>query len=109
MRGGQPATGAGTARRRARCRPTLRPRARIDLDRAGAGGDAAAEPIASGLTDREREVLTLLTAGRTNGQIATALFTIPKTASVRVSNILAKLGVSGRIEAAAVAHRLGLV
>ena len=55
-----------------------------------------------GLTDREREVLALVAAGRSNGQIATALFISPKTASVHVSNILAKLGVSGRVEAAAV-------
>ena len=61
-----------------------------------------------GLTDREREVLALVAAGRSNGQIATALFISPKTASVHVSNILAKLGVGGRVEAAGVAHRLGL-
>jgi ATP/maltotriose-dependent transcriptional regulator MalT len=60
-----------------------------------------------GLTEREREVLLLLAAGRSNPQIATALFISPKTASVHVSNILAKLGVAGRVEAAAVAHRLG--
>jgi len=62
-----------------------------------------------GLTGREREVLMLLAIGRSNSQIARALFISPKTASVHVSNILAKLGVTGRIEAAAVAHRLGMV
>jgi DNA-binding CsgD family transcriptional regulator len=46
--------------------------------------------------------------GRSNGQIAQALFISPKTASVHASNILAKLGVHTRVEAAAVAHRLGL-
>ena len=56
----------------------------------------------------EREVLALVAAGRSNGQIAASLFISPKTASVHVSNILAKLGVSGRVEAAGVAHRLGL-
>ncbi|MDN3025039.1 helix-turn-helix transcriptional regulator [Streptomyces sp. S.PB5] len=61
-----------------------------------------------GLTGRERDVLRLVSAGRTNRQIAEELFISPKTASVHVSNILAKLGVSGRGEAAAVAHRLGL-
>ncbi len=61
-----------------------------------------------GLTEREREVLILLAAGRSNPEIAQALFISPKTASVHVSNILAKLGVSGRVEAAAVAHRLGV-
>jgi DNA-binding CsgD family transcriptional regulator len=61
------------------------------------------------LTEREREVLALVAAGRSNGQIATELFISPKTASVHVSNILAKLGVGGRVEAAGVAHRLGLI
>jgi DNA-binding NarL/FixJ family response regulator len=50
----------------------------------------------------------LLAAGRSNPQIAQTLFISPKTASVHVSNILAKLGVSGQIEAAAVVHRLGV-
>ncbi|MEV5957983.1 AAA family ATPase [Streptomyces sp. NPDC051987] len=61
-----------------------------------------------GLTSRERDVLRLVSAGRTNRQIAEELFISPKTASVHVSNILGKLGVAGRGEAAAVAHRLGL-
>jgi DNA-binding NarL/FixJ family response regulator len=61
------------------------------------------------LTDREREVLGLLVDARTNRQIANQLYISEKTVSVHVSNILAKLGVSGRVEAAAVAHRLGLV
>jgi DNA-binding NarL/FixJ family response regulator len=46
--------------------------------------------------------------GRTNGQIATELFISPKTASVHVSNIISKLGVTSRGEAAALAHRLGI-
>ncbi|MGW5690331.1 helix-turn-helix domain-containing protein, partial [Streptomyces asiaticus] len=62
-----------------------------------------------GLTPRERDVLRLVADGRSNRQIAEELFISPKTASVHVSNILAKLGVSGRAEAAAVAHRLRLV
>lgn len=70
---------------------------------------APADPAeALGLTGRERDVLRLVSAGRTNRQIAEELFISPKTASVHVSNILAKLGVSGRGEAAALAHRLGL-
>jgi DNA-binding NarL/FixJ family response regulator len=61
-----------------------------------------------GLTDREVEVLGLVAAGRSNPQIAAELFISPKTASVHVSNILSKLNVTSRGEAAAVAHRLGL-
>ena len=71
---------------------------------------AVPDPLASfGLTDRERQILGLLASGRTNGQIAQELYISPKTASVHVSRILAKLGVSGRGEAAAVVHRLGLL
>jgi DNA-binding NarL/FixJ family response regulator len=54
-------------------------------------------------------VLALVALGRTNGQIAETLFISPKTATVHVSNILAKLGVRNRVEAATVAHRLGVV
>ncbi len=61
------------------------------------------------LTPREREVLTLVSAGRTNGEIAAQLFISTKTASVHVSNILAKLGAAGRTEAAAIARRRGLI
>ncbi|MCU0283068.1 MAG: response regulator transcription factor [Candidatus Nanopelagicales bacterium] len=57
------------------------------------------------LTPREREVLGLVAAGRSNGQIAEALFISVKTASVHVSNILAKLGVPSRTAAAAWAHQ----
>jgi DNA-binding CsgD family transcriptional regulator/tetratricopeptide (TPR) repeat protein len=61
-----------------------------------------------GLTDREVEVLRRVAAGRTNKQIAQELYISPKTASVHVSNILAKLGVAGRGEASAIAHQHGL-
>ena len=80
-----------------------------DLDTAEWSEWTTADPADSlGLTTRERDVLRLVSAGRTNRQIAEELFISPKTASVHVSNILGKLGVSGRGEAAAVAHRLGL-
>jgi DNA-binding CsgD family transcriptional regulator len=61
-----------------------------------------------GLTPREAEVLSLVAAGRTNRQIGEALYVSEKTASVHVSNILRKLGVTTRVEAAAVAQRLGI-
>ena len=53
-------------------------------------------------------MLQLVAAGRTNRDIAAGLFISPKTASVHVSNILAKLSASSRTEAAAIAHRAGL-
>jgi len=53
-------------------------------------------------------VLRLVAEGRTNREIGKALFISPKTASVHVSNILGKLGVKSRVEAAGIAHRLGL-
>jgi DNA-binding CsgD family transcriptional regulator len=62
-----------------------------------------------GLTARELEILGLLASGLTNRQIGQRLFISPKTAGVHVSNILGKLGVGGRVEAATVAQRMGLV
>ena len=81
------------------------------------GTDAATSPEpeppspldALGLTAREQEVLALVALGRTNSQIAETLFISPKTATVHVSNILGKLGVRNRVEAATIAHRLGIV
>lgn len=61
-----------------------------------------------GLTPREAEVLALVAAGRTNREVGAELFISEKTASVHVSNILRKLGVTSRVDAAAVAQRLGL-
>ena len=58
------------------------------------------------LTTREREILAMLAAGATNKTIADRLYISPKTASVHVSHILAKLGVQNRGEAAAVAREL---
>jgi DNA-binding CsgD family transcriptional regulator/tetratricopeptide (TPR) repeat protein len=69
--------------------------------------EAAAAPLV-GLTPRELEVLRLVSDGRSNKEIGEHLFISAKTASVHVSNILAKLDVSGRGEAAALAHRHGL-
>jgi len=71
-------------------------------------GGAVTEAPRLGLTPREEEVLRLVAAGRSNREIAEDLFISVKTASVHVSNILAKLGVSSRGEAAAKAHTLHL-
>ena len=78
---------------------------RARLGRQASGG---APGVLSGLTGREREVLRLLVAGRSNREIAAALFIAPKTASVHVSNILGKLGAASRTEAAAIALQAGL-
>ncbi|MFI0351674.1 AAA family ATPase [Actinomadura sp. 9N407] len=61
-----------------------------------------------GLTPREFEVLRLVADGQSNRDIAATLVISAKTASVHVSNILAKLDVHSRGEAAATAHRLSL-
>ncbi len=67
------------------------------------------DPGASfGLSGREREVLGLVAMGRTNREIGERLFISQKTVGVHVGNILSKLAVSGRVEAATVAIRLGL-
>jgi ATP/maltotriose-dependent transcriptional regulator MalT len=79
-------------------------RARISFS----DGAQGPEPERLGLTAREFEVLRLVAAGRSNREIAGELFISAKTASVHVSNILAKLGVTSRGEAAAAAHRLRL-
>jgi DNA-binding CsgD family transcriptional regulator len=76
---------------------------RLDL-----GAGVPTERGLAGLTPRELEVLRLLIEGRSNRQIAEQLFISGKTASVHVTNILAKLGVHSRLEAAAIARRLGL-
>ncbi|GLY74483.1 ATP-binding protein [Actinoallomurus iriomotensis] len=77
-------------------------RARVPL-----GGQTGGPSL--GLTPRELEVLRLVADGRSNREIAGELFISAKTASVHVSNILAKLEVASRGEAAATAHRMGLV
>ncbi|MDQ0614875.1 DNA-binding CsgD family transcriptional regulator [Microbacterium sp. W4I4] len=57
------------------------------------------------LTARERQVLELVAEGLTNPEIGRRLFISPKTASVHVSAILAKVGAANRTEAAAIFHR----
>ncbi|MFI5890957.1 AAA family ATPase [Actinoplanes sp. NPDC051513] len=104
---------AGEAAERLEARALLREitaladRARLDL---GAPPDEpAAEPEHPfHLTEREIQVLALLKEGRRNREIARTLFISESTASVHVSNILAKLNAANRVEAAAIAHRLHL-
>jgi DNA-binding NarL/FixJ family response regulator len=67
----------------------------------------SASPL-DALTARELDVLALMVEGRTNREIAGALYISEKTASVHVSHILAKLGVRSRVQAVAVAHQVGV-
>jgi ATP/maltotriose-dependent transcriptional regulator MalT len=94
--------GAGPLRERI---GSLARRARLGLPSGPAGEQVPGIP---GLTAREAEVLRLVAAGRSNREIAAELFISAKTASVHVSNILAKLNAASRTEAAAIAHRAGL-
>ena len=89
---------------------SLATRARVDLEPAMT--DAPPKEMRAGgelgLSERELEVLALVAKGRTNRQIAEELFITEKTAGHHVSNILSKLGVVNRLEAAAIAHRAGV-
>jgi DNA-binding CsgD family transcriptional regulator len=101
---------------------SLARRARIDMRQPADEAAPLAETVADveardpghaalrarGLSDREIEVLTLVAAGYSNADIAERLFISSKTASVHVSHILVKLGVSTRTEAATIGVRLGL-
>jgi len=78
-----------------------------DLIRRASGSDADSDD--PGLTVRELEVLRLVASGQSNREIAAALVISPKTSSVHVSNILAKLGAATRTEAAVRAHELGIL
>ena len=122
LEAGEPAAAAAGALRRAAAAAeghapllaqigTLAERARIRLRPPAATTAASAETVARsyGLTSRELAVLRLLASGRTNAQIGAELYISPKTAGVHVSNILHKLGVSGRVQAATLAERAGLL
>jgi predicted ATPase/DNA-binding CsgD family transcriptional regulator len=93
---------------------SLAARARLNLGEDATGprpatAGAAEQEDPFGLTARERDVLALVAGGATNREIGERLHMAEKTASVHVSRILAKLDVRSRTEAAAVAHRQGLV
>ncbi|MET9494888.1 AAA family ATPase [Streptomyces sp. NPDC006552] len=79
------------------------------LARRGGFGDGPDGERIAALTARESDVLRLLGRGRTNRQIGEELFISGKTASVHVSNILAKLGAASRTEAVGIAYREGLI
>ena len=92
---------------------TLSLDAAVELARQAAGqlrpaGSATVAGARYGLTEREVAVLRLIGEGLTNRQIGQRLFISTGTAAVHVSNILRKLGVTGRIQAATIAHELGL-
>ena len=70
---------------------------------------AGAHEDADGLTERETQVLELVADGRTNREIGQLLYMSPKTASVHVTHILRKLGVSTRVQAVSAAARRGLL
>jgi DNA-binding CsgD family transcriptional regulator len=95
------ADGVGAGRLREQIGSLAR-RARLGLPAAGQ------PPGLLGLTARETQVLRLVAAGYSNRDIGAELFISVKTASVHVSNILAKLGSASRTEAAAVAHQAGI-
>jgi DNA-binding CsgD family transcriptional regulator len=86
-------------------------RARIDLSAfpEPVQQDEPAPTLAFGLTDRELEVVRLLGQGKTNPEIAAALFISPRTAGVHVTHILRKLDATTRVQAATVAERAGLL
>jgi DNA-binding CsgD family transcriptional regulator/tetratricopeptide (TPR) repeat protein len=87
----------------------LADRARIPLDVYSTRAEPQSEAAPYGLTDRELLVLRLLVAGRSNGEIGAELFISRKTASAHVSNILRKLGVPMRVQAASLAERAGIL
>ncbi|MEU1215880.1 response regulator [Streptomyces sp. NPDC005791] len=76
---------------------------------AQAGRRAAAREKVAGLTPREREVLSFLGSGLSNGQIARRLHVVEGTVKAHVSSVLSRLGVDNRAAAAVVAHEAGVV
>jgi DNA-binding NarL/FixJ family response regulator len=75
-------------------------------DAASAPGD---DPRVASLTEREREVLVGLAAGRSNGELAHQLYVSEATVKSHVSSVLAKLGLRSRVQAVILAYEVGLV
>ena len=73
------------------------------------GAAQARTAVAEEMTDRELDVLRLLADGLDNRQIAEALFLSPTTVKRHVGSIVAKLGVSNRVQAAILAVKAGLI
>jgi two-component system, NarL family, response regulator LiaR len=90
-------------------RATIDPTVAARLLRTLASDTAPAQPVPDTLTPREREVLGLLAAGRSNKRIALELGVAEKTVKTHVGHLLAKLGVTDRTQAALLAVREGLV
>jgi two-component system nitrate/nitrite response regulator NarL len=81
----------------------------LQLLRAQNTADGKADPIQADLSDRELDVLKLIAIGKDNAEIAQELFISPKTVKNHISNILMKLQIENRIQAAVYAVRSGLV
>ncbi|MFE6840555.1 response regulator [Streptomyces sp. NPDC057705] len=85
---------------------------RLIADFVGRPGLPAAEPAVrsvAGITEREREVLTLVGRGRSNGEIAEELFISAATAKSHVSRLFTKLGARDRVQLVITAYEMGLV
>ncbi|GAA2513280.1 response regulator [Winogradskya humida] len=78
-------------------------------DHSSSRGPTPANRSSAGLTDRERQVLTLVGRGRSNAEIAADLFISPATAKAHVARLLAKLESRDRIQLVIVAYEMGLV
>jgi DNA-binding NarL/FixJ family response regulator len=107
-------TAAGQARGHAPLSAAIKnlaQRARIQLSQPDQPADprSTATTRGFGLTQRELAVLRLIAEGRSNTEIGAILFIIARTASVHVTNILRKLDVRTRVQAATVAECAGLL
>jgi DNA-binding NarL/FixJ family response regulator len=82
---------------------------RLIAEFAGRVKGPESDPRLDALTDREREVMQLVAAGRTNGEIAARLVVTPSTAKTHVSRIMSKLGARDRSQVVVLAYESGMV